>query len=81
LTRASRQTPHTFWEIKERLEEYAEKYIAMMERTDYLHDEDFNDLHVLFGAVCCLAELQAALPGKLITTRPLKLVLDRRPFI
>ena len=81
LTRASRQTPHRFWEIKERLEAYAEKYIAMMERTDYLHDEDFNDLHVLFGAVCCLAELQAALPGKLITTRPLKLVLDRRPFI
>ena len=39
------------------------------------------DLHMLFGSVCALAELQSALPGMIITEKPLRLVLDRRPFI
>ena len=43
--------------------------------------ENFNDLHTLFGCICALAELQAALPGYLASDKPLKLVLDRRPFI
>jgi len=81
MTRASRQTPYKFREVKEWLEEYAQQYLKMIEHLDYLHNENFNDLHTLFGAVCCLAELQSALPGKILTTKPLKLVLDRRPFI
>ncbi len=40
-----------------------------------------NDLHLLFSVTCCLAELQAALPDCLPSTKPLRLVLDRRPFI
>jgi len=44
-------------------------------------DERMDDLHALFGAVCCVAELQRFLPGSVITEKPLKLVLDRRPFI
>ena len=81
LSRAMRQTPHRFWEAKEALEKFAESYIAMFEAIDFEKDESFNDLHMLFGAVCCLAELQSALPGKILTTKPLRLVLDRRPFI
>ena len=81
LTRAMRQTPHRFYEGKERLEDFAGKYIAMMCSLDPERDESFNDLHMLFGSVCCLAELQTALPGKIRTARPLKIVLDRRPFI
>lgn len=81
LSRAMRQTPHRFWEGKAALENYAEKYLAVWESIDTATDEGFNDLHSLFGAVCCLAELQSALPGKLLTSKPLKLVLDRRPFI
>lgn len=81
VTRSMRQTPHRFWECKAALEKYAEDYLAVLEGIDYESDESFNDLHMLFGAVCALAELQAALPGKLLTTKPLKLVLDRRPFI
>jgi len=81
LSRAMRQTPHRFCEGKEALEKYAEAYLAQFESIDYEHDESFNDLHMLFGAVCCLAELQSALPGKILTTRPMRLVLDRRPFI
>lgn len=81
MTRASRQTTYRFDEMKARLEAFAERYLDMLEKIDYETDEYFNDLHMLFGAVCCLAELQAALPGKILTTRPLRLALDRRPFI
>ena len=68
-------------EAKEAVEQYAERYIDMMSKIDYEKDENFNDLHLLFGAVCCLAELQMALPGKILSSKPLRLVLDRRPFI
>ena len=44
-------------------------------------DEGLDDLHALFGTVCALAELQAALGDQLGSDRPLRLVLDRRPFI
>lgn len=81
LNRAMRQSPHRFYEAKAALERYAESYIAMFSTIDFANDESFNDLHMLFGAVCCLAELQSALPGKLLSTKPLRLVLDRRPFI
>ena len=81
LNRATRYTDYRFREARAALEEYAEKYIAMMMAIDYQNDKYFNDLHSLFGAVCALAELQAALPGKMITSKPLRLVLDRRPFI
>ena len=81
LSRAMRQTTHRFYEGKAALEKYAEAYLAQFESIDYEHDESFNDLHMLFGAVCCLAELQSALPGKILTSKPLRLVLDRRPFI
>ena len=81
LNRAMRQTPYRFEEAKEELWKYAEKYVDFMNGIDYEKDEGFNDLHMLFGAVCCLAELQMALPGKILTSKPLRLVLDRRPFI
>ena len=81
LNRATRQTPHRFWEAKAAIERYAERYLEMLGALDYEKDDHFNDLHMLFGAVCCLAELQMALPGKILTTKPLRSVLDRRPFI
>lgn len=81
LNRAMRQSCHRFDEAKAAIEAFAEKYLDMMLSLDYEHDTTFNDLHMLFGAVCCLAELQTILPGKLLTTKPLRLVLDRRPFI
>jgi hypothetical protein len=81
LNRAMRQTPHRFHEAKDALEKYAEAYIDMMMNIDYANNKSFNDLHCLFGAVCCLCELQIALPGKIATSKPLRSVLDRRPFI
>ena len=81
LNRATRQTPHRFDEARERLRRFAVTFVEYLTQVDPLRDEEFNDLHMLFGAVCALAELQQALPGLITSTVPLKLVLDRRPFI
>ena len=82
LNRAARQRPaYRAEECRAAIEDFAIKY------TDYLNSlntethDGVNDLHALFGTVCALAELQAALPGKIITDKPMRLVLDRRPFI
>ena len=66
---------------KELLWDHAQKLIAYMESLDDKTHDQMNDLHSLFGGVCALCELQQALPGKIETDIPLKLVLDRRPFI
>ena len=62
-------------------ERFAATDCANLMKLDFETDESFNDLHLLFGACCALAELQSALPGKIVTEKPLRLVLDRRPFI
>lgn len=81
LNRAMRQSPHRFDEAKARIREFAAKFIGFIESLDFDTNEGINDLHCLFGATCCLAELQTALPGEIVSTRPMRLVLDRRPFI
>lgn len=81
LTRASQQTPHRFWEIRECLEDFACILTDTFLNADWDHDTSINDLHMLFGTACAFAELQRVLRGKLISDIPLKLVLDRRPFI
>lgn len=81
LNRAIRQTPHRHREAKERLYDFAVKFVEYLGSLDFENDDGVNDLHMLFGTVCALAELQTALPGKVVSTRPLRLVLDRRPFI
>jgi hypothetical protein len=59
----------------------AQQYIDYLQQIDYARDPAFNDLHNLFGMICALSEFQQALPGQLITERPLRQVLDRRPYI
>lgn len=81
LSRASRQTPHRFNDIRARLETFTSDYLSFWRGADFAHNESINDLHMLFGAVCALAELQQVLRGELLSDKPLKLVLDRRPFI
>jgi hypothetical protein len=81
LTRASRQTPYRFNDVKEVLRDLANVYITYLRSLDWETDDGLNDLHLLFGSACALAELQSALPGEIKTDKPLKLVLDRRPFI
>lgn len=81
ITRACRQTNHRFDDCQKVLKEFAVNYINFLNGINAEKHDGFNDLHMLFGTVCALAELQQALPGFLHTKKPLKLVLDRRPFI
>lgn len=81
LTRSVRQSGHRFKESRTALRSFAQVYIGFLQGLDKATNDDWNDLHQLFGAMCALAELQAALPGEIRTTKPLRLVLDRRPFI
>ena len=67
--------------MREALEDFAQRYLEFWEQVDWEREETVNDLHMLFGGVCGLAELQQTLRGKLPSDIPLKLVLDRRPFI
>ena len=81
INRASRQTSHRNAEVRALIEDFAVRLITYLMGLDYDTHDGFNDLHALFGTVCALAELQSALPGKIITEKPMRLVLDRRPFI
>ena len=81
LTRSLRQCGHRHGDCQAALSAFAGRYVPFLFGLDPATDEGLNDLHALFGAMCCLAELQTALPGQIKTERPLKLVLDRRPFI
>ena len=81
INRASRQTGYRRDDVRDRIEKFAVRFISYLTSLDYEKHDGFNDLHALFGTVCALAELQTALPGKIVTEKPLRLVLDRRPFI
>lgn len=81
LTRSLRQCGHRHRDCHTALAAFAAEYVPFLLELNPKTDEGLNDLHALFGAICCLAELQTALPGQIKTGRPLKLVLDRRPFI
>lgn len=81
LNRAAIQENYRIDEARVLMWDMAQKYIAYLEQVDVEKHEGWNDLHALFGVCCALAELQQALPGKIETSYPLKLVLDRRPFI
>jgi hypothetical protein len=81
LARSLRQCGHRHADARRALEAFAARYVDYLAGLDPRADDGFNDLHALFGAVCALAELQQALPGMIRSERPLRLVLDRRPFI
>ena len=80
-TRALRQCGHRFEESMDAIRRFANQWLSYVLSLDYATDTRLDDLHALFGCICCLAELQQTLPGTILTEVPLKLVLDRRPFI
>lgn len=81
LNRAMRESSHRFEEAQEVLRDFADIYIPYLESLDFETNDPLNDMNPLCGVICCLAELQVALPGYIDSTKPLRLVLDRRPFI
>ena len=80
-TRALEQSGRRSEEARAALRAFAVRYVAFLDGLDWETTPGADDLHALFGAVCALAELQRALPDLLRTPVPLRLVLDRRPFI
>ena len=82
INRASMQTGHRREEVKALIREFADKYLDFLEEDmETAYKTRFDDLHMLFGAMCAVAEMQLALPGEIKSSTPLKNVLDRRPFI
>jgi hypothetical protein len=81
MNRSLRQCNHRFEESRAAIEALGQELSEYVLALDPETDDGLNDLHALFGNLCAFAELQQALPGLVATDRPLKLVLDRRPFI
>jgi len=81
LNRADRQSGARHAKVRASLEEFARDYTSFLFSLNPATDAGLNDLHQLLGAVTALAELQQAAPGLLRSSPPLRLVLDRRPFI
>lgn len=81
LSRALYQCGHRHAECITALEEFTRLYIAFLDSCNFDDDPALDDLHALFGCICCLAELQQVLPGSIRTDVPMRLVLNRRPFI
>jgi len=81
LTRSLRRCDHRAGDARRALAAFAERHLAFLDSLDPETDDGLDDLHSLFGTVCALAELQSVLGERLVSDRPLRLVLDRRPFI
>ena len=81
ISRAARQTSHREDEVKLAISEFAESYIDYLLSLDLETHVGADDIHDLFGALCCVADLQMLLPDEIISDKPLRLVLERRPFI
>lgn len=81
LTRPVRQCGHRFDEVQAEVGDFAREYARNLLAHVASRPVPFEDLHALNGSMSAFAELQQAAPGLLRTERPLKLILDRRPFI
>lgn len=81
ITRSLKQSGYRRQDCMDVLKDFTNGFLDWLYSIDYKTDDGFNDLHALFGTVCALAELQNVLYDEVNTTKPLRLVLDRRPFI
>lgn len=81
IHRAARQSGHRSAEVRDALAEVASRVADILLDPATWRTAGFDDLHSTCGAISAVAELQSALPERVRTPRPLRLVLDRRPFI
>ena len=79
LARVQRRAGVKYEETQKILKEIADGLITQLLADDIT--ERFEDTNTLFAIVSALAVLQDALPGYIKTSKPMRLVLDRRPFI
>ena len=81
LRSLQKRTPYRANETREVIESIAHQLVASVLKIDPARDEGLNDLHTLFAGLSSLAVVQESLPGLIRTPKPLRLVLDRRPFL
>ncbi len=79
LARVQRRAGVKYEETQKILKEIADGLIMQLLADDIT--ERLEDTNTLFAIVSALAVLQDALPGYIKTSKPMRLVLDRRPFI
>lgn len=79
MTRSNRIDTHRSEEVRQSLIHFAVRYVESLNH--HLEAEPFNDLHTVFAVVNALSELQISLPGLIGSDKPLRQVLDRRPFV
>jgi hypothetical protein len=82
ITTAAKQTGYrrdeaiaALWDVADRVA------MAVNDPAHRAANPYLNTVHGMLGTVCTVAELQSALPGAYYTPRPLRHVLNRRPFI
>lgn len=81
LNHAQRRCGKYFDDVQRITEEIADKFFKNLLSTDWENSLALDDLHTLFAVMSAAAMIQEALPGKVITDKPLRLVIDRRPFL
>jgi hypothetical protein len=81
LSHCMRRTGHRIEEGNKIISEIAKPFINYILGLDVNKDDGINDLHNLFAVICSLAIVQDSLPGFLKTEKPLRMILDRRPFL
>lgn len=81
LRSLQKRSPHRSKEISVEIRRVADLLLPSVMRLDPATEESINDLHTLFAGLSALAVLQEALPGVLRTAKPLRLVLERKPFL
>lgn len=81
LYRLARRTGSRTDEATAILKNIARDFIGLILKEDPNQSEELNNLNKLLAVVSALAILQEALPGEIKTESPLRLVLDKTPFI
>lgn len=82
ITTALKQTSHRHDEAIAALWDVAGRVAAAVNDPAHRAANPYlKTMHGMLGTVCTVAELQTALPGAYHTPRPLRHVLNRRPFI
>ncbi len=81
LVHAQRRAGIHYEETQAIVKEIADGLLPQMLAMDPDTSEEMNDLNTLFALVCALAVLQDAMPGYIRSSKPYKLVLDKRPFL
>ena len=81
LYRLAKRTGYSGDEVGTILKKIADDFIKLILGMDPYKSEELNNLNKLLAVVSALAILQEALPGEIKTENPLRLVLDKTPFI